>query len=123
MSARDAHNDMNIDTNHAGKQRVEGRHDRAAVGAKNTTMTRACEIQCGAAKAAKAKSTHEAAEGCCKAAKAAIGMRTQNNHAQWLHATGNCDWTAAMRSQEPLRYPPLRGQPGVPAQAQTATTQ
>ena len=69
------------------------------------------------------KKNHKAEEGCGRTAKAAIGMSTHDNHAQVLHATDNGNLTAAMCNREPLRYPPLRGQPGVPAQARNKTKQ
>ena len=86
-------------------------------------MARACKKQYEAAKAAKSYNTPEAEEGCCRTAEAASGKSTHDTHAQELHAPGNGDLTAAMCGREPLRYPLLRGQPGVPAQAQNETSQ
>ena len=86
-------------------------------------MTRTCKKQYEAAKAAKSYNTSEAEGGWRRAAEAASGMNAHDVHAQVLHATSNGDRTAPMRGREPLRYPLLRGQPGVPAQAQNATTQ
>ena len=80
-------------------------------------------MQCEAAKAARSYNTPEAEEGYCRTAEAASGMNAHDVHAQVLHATSNGGWTAPMRGREPLRYPLLRGQPGVPAQAHDETSQ
>ena len=125
MTAQDTRNGMSAYADQARGRRAEGRHDRAAVGLRNPAMTWTCtdKMQDKAANAAKRRNAHEVEEEQHRAARAAAGMSAHDNHAQKLYVESKCGVAAAMRSQEPLRYPPLRKQPGVPAQAQNWATQ